>query len=124
VIVPVFKTGERQAILSLVGSTPTRFRHLFPSACSQELDRGPPHHHSEEKRRSRTPGDCRGVADTDFGAAMMALFTVLASSAAGRFSMLWADIQGKEDTTPAPPGQHVIFFAIARKIASKIEVFE
>ena len=28
VIVPVFKTGERQAILSLVGSTPTRFRHF------------------------------------------------------------------------------------------------
>ena len=26
VIVPVFKTGERQVILSLVGSTPTRFR--------------------------------------------------------------------------------------------------
>ena len=39
VIVPVFKTGERQAILSLVGSTPTRFRqdsivtgvHIFHS---------------------------------------------------------------------------------------------
>jgi hypothetical protein len=29
VIVPVFKTGGRQAILSPVGSTPTRFRHLF-----------------------------------------------------------------------------------------------
>jgi hypothetical protein len=29
VIVPVFKTGERRAIPSLVGSTPTRFRHLF-----------------------------------------------------------------------------------------------
>lgn len=32
VIVPVFKTGERQAILSLVGSTPTRFRH-FSMTC-------------------------------------------------------------------------------------------
>jgi len=29
VIVPVFKTGGWQAILSSVGSTPTRFRHLF-----------------------------------------------------------------------------------------------
>jgi hypothetical protein len=29
VIVPVFKTGERRAIPSLVGSTPTRFRHNF-----------------------------------------------------------------------------------------------
>jgi hypothetical protein len=29
VIVPVFKTGGWQAILSPVGSTPTRFRHLF-----------------------------------------------------------------------------------------------
>jgi hypothetical protein len=29
VIVPVFKTGEWQVYLSLVGSTPTRFRHLF-----------------------------------------------------------------------------------------------
>ena len=29
VIVPVFKTGGRQAILSPVGSTPTRFRHFF-----------------------------------------------------------------------------------------------
>jgi len=29
VIVPVFKTGERQAILSLVGSTPTRFRQFI-----------------------------------------------------------------------------------------------
>jgi hypothetical protein len=29
VIVPVFKTGERQAILSLVGSTPTRFRQYL-----------------------------------------------------------------------------------------------
>jgi hypothetical protein len=28
VIVPVFKTGGRQVSLSLVGSTPTRFRHL------------------------------------------------------------------------------------------------
>jgi hypothetical protein len=28
VIVPVFKTGGRQAILSPVGSTPTRFRHF------------------------------------------------------------------------------------------------
>ena len=28
VIVPVFKTGGWQAILSPVGSTPTRFRHL------------------------------------------------------------------------------------------------
>ena len=28
VIVPVFKTGGCQAILSPVGSTPTRFRHL------------------------------------------------------------------------------------------------
>ena len=28
VIVPVFKTGERRAILSLVGSTPTRFRQF------------------------------------------------------------------------------------------------
>ena len=28
-IVPVFKTGGWQAILSPVGSTPTRFRHLF-----------------------------------------------------------------------------------------------
>jgi hypothetical protein len=27
VIVPVFKTGGRQVFLSLVGSTPTRFRH-------------------------------------------------------------------------------------------------
>ena len=27
-IVPVFKTGGWQAILSLVGSTPTRFRHF------------------------------------------------------------------------------------------------
>jgi hypothetical protein len=32
VIVPVFKTGERRAIPSLVGSTPTRFRH-FSRAC-------------------------------------------------------------------------------------------
>ena len=32
VIVPVFKTGGRQAILSPVGSTPTRFRHLFSLA--------------------------------------------------------------------------------------------
>ena len=32
VIVPVFKTGERRAILSLVGSTPTRFRHLKPAS--------------------------------------------------------------------------------------------
>ena len=32
-IVPVFKTGERQVCLSLVGSTPTRFRHkAVPSA--------------------------------------------------------------------------------------------
>jgi hypothetical protein len=29
VIVPVFKTGGRQVFLSPVGSTPTRFRHLF-----------------------------------------------------------------------------------------------
>src|SRR4051794_4561790 len=29
VIVPVFKTGGWQAILSPVGSTPTRFRHMF-----------------------------------------------------------------------------------------------
>jgi hypothetical protein len=29
VIVPVFKTGGRQAILSPVGSTPTRFRHYY-----------------------------------------------------------------------------------------------
>jgi len=29
VIVPVFKTGGWQAILSPVGSTPTRFRQLF-----------------------------------------------------------------------------------------------
>jgi hypothetical protein len=29
VIVPVFKTGGRQAILSPVGSTPTRFRHFY-----------------------------------------------------------------------------------------------
>jgi hypothetical protein len=29
VIVPVFKTGGRQAILSPVGSTPTRFRQSF-----------------------------------------------------------------------------------------------
>jgi hypothetical protein len=28
VIVPVFKTGERRAIPSLVGSTPTRFRQF------------------------------------------------------------------------------------------------
>jgi hypothetical protein len=28
VIVPVFKTGERRAIPSLMGSTPIRFRHL------------------------------------------------------------------------------------------------
>ena len=28
-IVPVFKTGGRQVFLSPVGSTPTRFRHLF-----------------------------------------------------------------------------------------------
>ena len=41
VIVPVFKTGERQAILSLVGSTPTRFRHLFPMACGQEPAKNP-----------------------------------------------------------------------------------
>jgi len=32
VIVPVFKTGERRAIPSLVGSTPTRFRHLKPAS--------------------------------------------------------------------------------------------
>jgi hypothetical protein len=32
VIVPVFKTGGRQAILSPVGSTPTRFRHLKPAS--------------------------------------------------------------------------------------------
>jgi hypothetical protein len=32
VIVPVFKTGERRAILSLVGSTPTRFRQYFSIA--------------------------------------------------------------------------------------------
>jgi len=31
VIVPVFKTGGWQALLSPVGSTPTRFRHLFLS---------------------------------------------------------------------------------------------
>jgi hypothetical protein len=31
VIVPVFKTGGRQVSLSPVGSTPTRFRHLFLS---------------------------------------------------------------------------------------------
>ena len=30
-IVPVFKTGGWQAILSSVGSTPTRFRHLKPA---------------------------------------------------------------------------------------------
>ena len=29
VIVPVFKTGGWQAILSPMGSTPIRFRHLF-----------------------------------------------------------------------------------------------
>jgi hypothetical protein len=29
VILPVFKTGGWQVFLSLVGSTPTRFRHLF-----------------------------------------------------------------------------------------------
>jgi len=29
VIVPVFKTGGWQAILSPVGPTPTRFRHLY-----------------------------------------------------------------------------------------------
>ena len=32
VIVPVFKTGGWQALLSPVGSTPTRFRHLFSYA--------------------------------------------------------------------------------------------
>jgi len=32
VIVPVFKTGGWQVILSLVGSTPTRFRHLKPAS--------------------------------------------------------------------------------------------
>src|SRR3984885_865319 len=32
VIVPVFKTGGRQAILSPVGSTPTRFRHFSRSS--------------------------------------------------------------------------------------------
>jgi hypothetical protein len=39
VIVPVFKTGGRQVTLSLVGSTPTRFRQSlspFPSARSLE----------------------------------------------------------------------------------------
>ena len=32
VIVPVFKTGGWRAILSPVGSTPTRFRHLKPAS--------------------------------------------------------------------------------------------
>jgi hypothetical protein len=40
VIVPVFKTGGRQAILSLVGSTPTRFRHRpFGFICAEVLRR-------------------------------------------------------------------------------------
>src|SRR5271155_2127566 len=29
VIVPVFKTGDRYLAIAVVGSTPTRFRHLF-----------------------------------------------------------------------------------------------
>src|SRR5271169_748905 len=40
VIVPVFKTGGWQVILSLVGSTPTRFRHFLVSygCCDQFRD--------------------------------------------------------------------------------------
>jgi hypothetical protein len=37
VIVPVFKTGGRQVTLSLVGSTPTRFRHLAVQMRASEL---------------------------------------------------------------------------------------
>jgi hypothetical protein len=37
VIVPVFKTGGRQAILSPVGSTPTRFRHFSRSSFLDRL---------------------------------------------------------------------------------------
>jgi hypothetical protein len=39
VIVPVFKTGGRQAILSPVGSTPTRFRHFFSRTRNHFRDR-------------------------------------------------------------------------------------
>ncbi len=41
VIIPVFKTGGRQVFLSLVGSTPTRFRHLstwIPEAAGNTYD--------------------------------------------------------------------------------------
>jgi hypothetical protein len=40
VIVPVFKTGGRQVFLSPVGSTPTRFRHLFSLTYIDEVLEG------------------------------------------------------------------------------------
>ena len=58
-IVPVFKTGEWQVYLSLVGSTPTRFRHLEPASlpgiCTlvplNVLDSGPRCNHRAALRR-------------------------------------------------------------------------
>jgi hypothetical protein len=41
VIVPVFKTGGRRVTPSSVGSTPTRFRHLFSIG---EIDLSPTTH--------------------------------------------------------------------------------
>src|SRR5580704_3629909 len=43
VIVPVFKTGDRYLAIAVVGSTPTRFRHLFFHGSFRCFLRGIPH---------------------------------------------------------------------------------